>query len=122
MKKIILVDDHKDTLELMSCVLIKDFEVTCCEDGAEAIRQLNAMDFDLMVTDIIMPDIEGIELILHCRKACPTMKIIALTGKVSVDGQDYLETAKAFGANAGMNKPISLLALEQKINELLGLI
>ena len=119
MHRLLLVDDHQDTLDLMTCVLNTNYEVQCCSNGAQAMKNLNEEVYDLMVTDIIMPDIEGIELILHCRKNYPTMKIIALTGKISVDGQDYLETAMAFGANAGMNKPISFLELEQRIIELL---
>ena len=119
MQRLLLVDDHQDTLDLMTCVLNSNYEVKCCNNGGTAIKALDESGYDLMVTDIIMPDIEGIELILHCRKNYPSMKIIALTGKVSVDGQDYLETAMAFCAHSGMNKPISFLALEQKIIELL---
>ena len=76
--------------------------------------------FDLVVTDIIMPDKEGIEIIMHLRKNYPKIKIIAITGKKFGDNLDLLDIAKNIGADATLMKPFSTEDLISLIDSTLG--
>ena len=119
MKRVLLVDDHEDTLLVLRSLFSDAYDVVMCKNGRAAVDLLSKSHFDLVLTDIVMPEIEGIELILYSKKTFPNMKIIAVTGQMNVGGQDYLEAATAFGVDACFRKPFSLVDLLAKVNNLL---
>ena len=78
---ILLVDDDAPFRESVRDILeIEGYQVIECGDGKEALPILEKQQIDLMITDILMPEIEGIELVSKTKKIKPTLNIIGMTG------------------------------------------
>jgi DNA-binding response OmpR family regulator len=77
-------------------------------------------EFDLMVTDIVMPNREGLECILLARQKHPSLCLIAMSGGGKDRTENYLRMAKTFGAGAIFMKPFSPREMLDKVNELVG--
>ncbi len=81
MAKILVVDDDPVSRNIVSKILEKDeHTVTTCGSAQEAIGKLSLNDFDLLITDIIMPEHDGFEVIQAARKLRPNLKVIVLSG------------------------------------------
>ncbi|ABK44548.1 response regulator receiver protein [Magnetococcus marinus MC-1] len=107
-KNILLIED-----DLITQTLLKDmledygFFVFTASDGNEGTKMMEHNHFDLVLTDIIMPEKEGLQLIRETKWRWPHLKVIAMsTGGSFSGGPDYLQTAKDFGAVASIVKPI----------------
>lgn len=97
MNKILIVDDHDLTREkLISILLVDNYIITTAKSAKDALKLLKQKSLDLIITDIIMPEMEGLEFIREIRKAYPKLKIIA----VSAYKPFYLQVAMEMGANA----------------------
>ena len=108
MAKILLVDDNQDLLGLQGEFLrMSGHEVETAVNGVEALAQASRKNFDLVVTDIIMPSKDGIEVIIALRKSQPSAKIIAISGGGRLNAKDYLGIAQKLGAAATLAKPFS---------------
>jgi DNA-binding response OmpR family regulator len=106
MTKILVIDD--DTIVRMTVVQILEdagYEVSSAEDGARGMALFLSEPPDLVVTDIIMPEQEGIETIGQMRKARPDAKIIAMSGGGRIGNTDFLKIALALGAMNAVPKP-----------------
>ena len=111
--KILVVDDNPDIADLYASILSDaGYEVICAANGKKAVEQLGSAHFDLLVTDLVMPEKEGLELIRECKKIRPELKIIAVSG--SLDGQ-FLRMAKLFGAHEALLKPFRPETLIQAV-------
>lgn len=119
-KKILVADDDNNVLFLISELLTRQkYQVFQAVNGDQAIREATSLHPDLMVLDIMMPGIDGIEV---CRriKASPDtsdIKVIMLTAKTS--GKD-MEAGMAAGADYYLTKPFKIYELTEKIKELIG--
>lgn len=117
--KILLIDDDEAVLRAMEKTLkrMTEHDVTTISSGKKAKIELKKQSFDLIVTDIIMPDIEGFELINHITTSFPESKIIAISGGGKIAGDQYLTVAGKIGAEKIMKKPFSgdelLIAVEK---------
>ncbi|MFW5681233.1 MAG: response regulator, partial [Pseudomonadota bacterium] len=80
-------------------------EVSSADDGDTALQRLRHETFDLVITDIIMPGKEGIELILELRRLQPDLPIIAMSGGHISGGHDVLDAAQRLGAIHTLAKP-----------------
>jgi CheY-like chemotaxis protein len=122
MARILLIDDDDQFRTLLRKMLekagYKDIEEA--NDGSVGVKLFRQRPFDLVITDIIMPDKEGIETIIELTGDYPQLKIIAMSGGGRVGPQDYLETAKRLGANRTLAKPFNYSELVETVNELLG--
>jgi CheY-like chemotaxis protein len=104
---ILVVDDHPIMGEVV-CEMLEDAGhlVRLASEGREALRKLSCARFDLLVTDIVMPEMDGIELIGEVRRRYPEIRIIAMSGGgerfPTLDG---LTIARRLGAGASLNKP-----------------
>ena len=109
MAKILLVDDEEELRTMLKIVLESaGHEVEVAGNGQEAVENYSRHPADLVVTDIVMPEKEGIETIVQLRKRYPNVKIIAMSGGGGRPGaQNYLEMAKKLGANHALPKPFS---------------
>lgn len=97
MKKLLIIDDSKLTRERIISILQKEnYLFSTANSGLDALQILKRNPFDLIITDIIMPEMEGLELIVNIKKQYPSIKIIA----VSSYKPFYLEIAKEIGADA----------------------
>ena len=99
---------------------LEGHEVTVAENGKEAVHHVLNQFFDLVITDLIMPEKEGLETIADIRRQTSEMPIIAISGGGRVGPNDYLETARFIGANATLAKPFARKELMNTIDSLLG--
>ncbi len=106
--KILLLDDNIVFHEPLSEILSQaGHEVTATASGYEAVKHVKLSPCDLVITDILMPEQDGIETICALRKVSATLKIIAVSGGGRLDGKFYLELASRLGAHAVLKKPFS---------------
>jgi len=77
------------------------------ENGVEALASQSAGPFDLIITDIIMPEKEGVETIIELKQLHPFLKIIAISGGGRTRNLDFLKFAEEFGADSILAKPFS---------------
>lgn len=109
---VLLVDDD----EAVRKVLCRGLEhsglrVTAAAGGKQAMALLRAQTFDWIVTDIIMPDCEGLEVVQFARTQQPSVRIIAMSGGGGGRAANYLKVAQLFGAAHVLQKPFSYTEL-----------
>ena len=95
------------------------YEVATASNGRIGVQLYQSEPFDIVITDLIMPDMEGIETITHLRKCNPGVKVIAISGGMRNDPIDFLHQAKAMGAHHVLEKPVSLDILLKAVEGLL---
>ncbi len=106
MKTILLVDDDELFGDMLKKTLLHlGYTVLRARNGNEALQLYDPAVVDLVLTDLIMPDKEGIELILELRRAHPTVKFIAMSGGGRNSPEDYLDIARRLGAVTTLTKP-----------------
>jgi CheY-like chemotaxis protein len=121
MPGILLVEDEKDLREMLKASLIRrKYTVIEAENGKDAISHFKPLITDMLITDLIMPDEDGLKVIIKLKKLKPTLKIIAISGGGKAGPGSYLNLAKALGADAIFSKPFSVHDLISKIEELLS--
>lgn len=122
MANILVIDDDDDVLVLISTVL-KRFKHTvhALSDGRQALEIHKKEPIDLIITDILMPEVDGIEVIRKFRREYPQLKIIAISGGGWTEPQQFLAMASRLGADATFNKPFEWDKLVETVNDLLGL-
>ena len=120
MARILLIDDD-DSLRTMLRLTLVHFGHTVIEarNGKEGLDAFPQAAADLVITDIVMPEKEGIEVLMELRKKKPPVKIIAMSGGGRASATDYLRIATQLGAARALAKPFSHEALMAAINELL---
>ena len=113
-KKILVVDDESSITDLVYSILTeKGYEVTTAKDGKEGLKVFESVKPDLVITDIVMPDMEGIEFMRSLVKMRKALPIIVMSGNVL--GTKFLETARIFGAQATLRKPFAIQELLEVI-------
>ena len=119
MAKILVIDDDELVRTTIKAALeLADYEVVEAVDGQEGVNTFQTGGFDLVITDIIMPEKEGIETIIELRQHDPAVKIIAISGGGRTSNQIFLDVAKKFGAVDVLAKPFTpkqLVAMIQKV-------
>ncbi len=122
MAKILLADDDVNILKTQSSILTRaGHVVVSVNNGRKALLCLEeSNDFDLLVTDIVMPEAEGMETIRAVRKRNKALKIIAMSGGGSSGQMDYLTIAKGMGANLTLHKPFTGAELLEAIASLIS--
>jgi CheY-like chemotaxis protein len=120
MSRILLIDDNPMVRTVIS-ELLADFGHTVIEagDGREGLRLFELVDPELVITDLVMPEVEGLEVLMKLRKHCSTVKIIVISGGVRGYGADFLEISKSLGASRVLAKPFTNEALLAAVSELL---
>ncbi|HKK43653.1 MAG TPA: response regulator [Bacteroidales bacterium] len=120
MPGILIVEDDLELREMLRISMArKKYTVLEAENGREAILHFKPSVTDIVITDLIMPDEDGLKVIMKLRELKPSIKIIAISGGGKVGPGNYLNLAKALGANAVFSKPFSISDLMIKIDELL---
>ena len=82
MKRILIVDDEEKICSLLTELLQSQYAVTSTSDGDAALEKLESGHYDLMITDIVMPNKNGLEVIADVKNKYPELKIIAISGVV----------------------------------------
>ena len=121
MAKVLLVDDEKSILDMVAEILQRNgHEVTPVSAASEAVKLFKEEPFDLVVTDLVMPGVSGIDMILEMRDIAPEIKILAISGGGGITGRfDYLPIASLIGAGDILKKPFSIDEFNRKVEELL---
>jgi len=117
--RILVVDDEREVRAFLQKVLADaGYAVLVAEDGNQALKMVRAQRFDLVLTDLVMAEKEGIEIIRSMRQELPDLKIIALSGAF---GGGFLKAAKRLGANSTLAKPVAPEQLIAAVRGVLGL-
>jgi CheY-like chemotaxis protein len=120
MPTILIIDDDIDLRKMLVRLLEREnYMILEAESGIEALSLLDHSIPDLIITDIIMPDQDGIGTINSVRKLHPDIKIIAISGGGRMLSQDYLRIAEILGAHYTFPKPFDNRELLEKIKELI---
>ena len=121
MTSILLVDDDEQLRTMLSVVLRRaGYEVQVAIDGIEASNFYRSHPTDLIITDLMMPEKEGLEIIRELRKDYPLAKIIAMSGGGRTGTMNCLEVARAFGAQQVLEKPFPHQEMLEAIRRVLG--
>ena len=104
---ILVADDEEGIRKLLQHWLQRaGHAVACVESGRDASRLLHTQRFDLVITDVVMPDGDGFELIAEFRRAQPGTRILAISGGGKyLKGSDCLRIARGLGTHAVVMKP-----------------
>ena len=120
-RTILIIDDEAQVRQLLKSVLVRaGYEVDVAGDGNEGMRLFRQKRHALVITDLIMPEKEGIETISELRCEPNVPKIIAVSGGGRAPSEGYLLLAKRLGADATLRKPIPLNVLLDTVRELIG--
>lgn len=120
MARIIVIDDEPYILLMLKKMLEKEgYEVEMATNGVEGSQIFEKQPADLIITDIVMPEKEGLETIMELKIKYPQLKIIAISGGGRVDSREYLNSAKLLGANKTFQKPFKKDEIIKAVRELL---
>lgn len=118
---VLIVDDERDISLMMSRFLEKSgYSVECALNGQTALKMLRQRPVLLVVTDILMPEVDGYELIMQLRQSPHRPRIIAMSGNPSRIGMDFLKSAQQLGADHILPKPFLPQNLVSLVRDILG--
>jgi len=122
MQNILVIDDDKLMCLALAKILISaGYNVVQAGDGEEGLKLYRSQDFDLVITDLIMPDKEGIQIIRELRKENSRIRIIAMSAGGRGGATDYLKWARLMGAKQCLSKPIKREDLLDAVQAVLAL-
>jgi CheY-like chemotaxis protein len=121
MAVLLVIDDDAGMRKLMVRTLSSgSHRVLEAENGQEGLRLMDEHKPDVVITDILMPQKEGIETIREVQERAPATKIIAISGGGVSHNLMFLDVARAFGADAVLAKPFRPAQLVETVEQLLG--
>jgi PAS domain S-box-containing protein len=116
---ILIVDDDPSIREFLSDILRAiGYLVVEASSGTQALHQLRQTIVDLVITDLIMPDQEGLEVIPLIRRDFPSVRLLAISGGF---GAQFLQIAEMLGAHATLPKPFTADTVKDVVRRLLGM-
>lgn len=119
MSRILVIDDDRIVRETLKVILTQGrHEFHFANDGRQGLAAFTEYKPDLVITDILMPEKEGIETIRDIRRLAAKVPIIAISGGGRVGNMSFLQVAEQFGANRAFAKPFEPKELLQAIDDL----
>jgi DNA-binding response OmpR family regulator len=116
MARILVVDDEAMLRGVVRKMLERNgHEVFDAADGALGTEAYRRLLTDIVITDIVMPNKDGIQLIIELKKEFPSVRLIAMSGGARTSEQDFLEVAKQYGVRQVLHKPFSRAELEAAV-------
>ena len=119
MATVLIIDDEPEMRRVLTRFLSRKYRVVVAKNGHEGMRALLEHKPDIVVTDILMPEKEGIETIRDIQEQAPGTKIIAMSGGGLSHNLMFLDIARAFGADAVLAKPFGRATLMEAVERLL---
>ena len=120
MASILIIDNDTQILRMLHQILEREnYHVTEASKGKQGIKLYRENPADLVITDIIMPEKDGIEIIIELRRDYPDVKIIAISGGGRIKSEDYLDIARKLGAHRIFAKPVERKELLNAVRDLL---
>jgi CheY-like chemotaxis protein len=121
MASILLIEDDEDIRPLITTMLVRSgHTVRQAGNGLEGMRLYREAPSDLVLTDVVMPEQEGLATIIELRRLNPAVRIIAMSGGFAYDPKLYLHMAERFGADRVLRKPFQFSELQEVVNSLLA--
>ena len=122
MSRILVLDDQEHIRNIIKKFLVMDrHEVDVAADGSEGMKLAAGASYDLVITDIVMPEKDGYEVLRELKQLSPGVKIIVMSGgAVKLDVDNLLVTAKFMGADVAIAKPLDFTLLQTAVNKLLA--
>ncbi|MDH5232928.1 MAG: response regulator [Gammaproteobacteria bacterium] len=122
MAKILVVDDEISVRKMLKEILELDrHEIVEAENGEDALEKMKEHQIDLVLTDLVMPKKNGIDVIMHFKDNYPNVAIVAVSGGGGISGRfDYLPIAQLVGAKAIISKPFEPSQLRSVVSEMLA--
>jgi DNA-binding response OmpR family regulator len=109
MPRVLILEDSPDLRQLLQLELqAQGFEVAAASSGDSALELMERAPADVVLTDLFMPDKDGLETILELRARYPGARIVAMSGWESRAGLDYLKVAREIGAERTFRKPFDI--------------
>jgi DNA-binding response OmpR family regulator len=119
-KRVLIIDDDEQLRALLHEILERaGFAVVEAANGAEGLRLFRSDPADVVITDLIMPDKEGVETILELRREFPEARVIAISGGGRNGNANYLPIAARLGARRTVAKPFSRQEILDAVRETL---
>jgi DNA-binding response OmpR family regulator len=119
--RICLIEDDKPLRTALARYLTRTgYEVVEAEHGRKALEAMAVKSVDLVITDMIMPEMDGVETLVALRRDYPKVKIIAITGGGIRTAEQYLQLAQMLGAHKTFAKPLVPQELLAAISSLIG--
>jgi CheY-like chemotaxis protein len=120
MARILIIDDDETILNVFQRFLAgKGYQVLVASDGRKGLRIMEEVQVDLVITDIMMPETDGLEVVMAIRGKGTDIPVIAMSGGMHAMPMDFLPMAKKFGACKVLYKPIELEDLLAAVQEVL---
>lgn len=121
MQKILVIDDDPGILRMIEFMLDgSGYQCLSFGGAKEGLASLDHMAVNLIITDIIMPEMEGIELILSAKATFPSLPIVAISGGGRTNQMDVLHLAQQLGAAAVLPKPFTRADLLKTVEQVIG--
>jgi len=121
MKSILLIDDDDLSRGAVQKMLERaGYIVSSTGDGRDALEQYRSNPTSLVITDLIMPEIDGLEVIQELRRINPSVRVLAISGGGRVEAEEYLSVARKFGAVEVLPKPFTGQELKKAVEAALG--
>jgi DNA-binding response OmpR family regulator len=118
---ILIVDDESEIREMLEMMLGNaGYETESVSNGEEAVNKFKEKNYDLLITDVVMPEKDGVAAMLELRSSLPGIKIIAMSGGGVIPPETYLEVAAKLGASKTFTKPLNTRELLNAVKELIG--
>jgi DNA-binding response OmpR family regulator len=117
MKVLVIDDDHLVRYTLQRILRSKGYDVVTASDGARGMAVFRNESPDVVITDIIMPEQEGIETIAQIRNERSEVKIIAISGGARIRNVDFFEMARSQGADEVISKPFNAEELLSRLSQ-----
>lgn len=118
--EILVVDDDPFALSaIVRVIQAMGYVVASAFNGADALRLLSVRDFDLVITDVHMPEMDGVELLRVMKTRYPRVPAIAMSGEGALSSEVALDAARLLGSAGGFDKSIDKKALRRLIQDVL---
>ena len=122
MSRILIIEDEEDLRAPIRAVLERaDHSVVEAANGADGIECLRQSTFDLVITDVLMPEVDGLVVIQTIAREFPDLKVLAMSGGgMRVPAAYNLTVANAFGADGILRKPFGIEELDRAVRDVLA--
>lgn len=121
MARILVIDDHSDFRDTLTAMLQSaDHDVQSARNGREALDILASTAYDLLITDVLMPEVDGIELLMAMRKMPSRLPVVAISGGGAMPASLALSLSTSLGARAVLFKPFYMQELLETVDRALN--
>lgn len=119
--RVLIIEDDNEVREFLESLLERaGYGTITAVNGKEGVEIFRSTPLDLVITDIIMPEKDGIEAIMDMKRANPALKVIAISGGGRAEPENYLHSARLLGADRTIKKPFTNEDILEAVRTLLG--